>query len=58
MSQNGHISIATRPNHALYQAKLRPEPSGIIITIRHVVHPRYLIASDVVIQVRGESLFY
>jgi hypothetical protein len=46
------------PNHALYQAKLRPELSEIIITIRHVVHPRYLIASDVVIQVWGESLFY
>jgi hypothetical protein len=42
------------PNHALYQAKLRPESSETIITIRQVT----VIASNVIIQIRSESLLH
>jgi len=46
------------PNHALTKLNYAPKSSETIITIRHVAHPGRLIASNVVIQIRGKSLFH
>ena len=49
------------PNHALYQAKLRPELSGIITTIRLVVHlavDRSVRVSQLGPQIRREPFFH
>src|SRR5262245_11863159 len=52
---------ANVPNHALYQAKLRPESSGIITTIRLGVHPTVdqgVPASQLGRQIRPEPFFH
>jgi len=39
VGKNGHISPPLVPNHALYQAKLRPEFVLMHITRSNPVHP-------------------
>ena len=47
----GTVTLPTKLSYA-------PKSSETIITNRHVAHPGRLIASNVVIQIRGKSLFH
>jgi hypothetical protein len=51
----GTVTLPTKRSTKLSYA---PKSSETIITIRHVAHPGRLIASNVVVQIRGKSLFH